>query len=142
VDLSGVDFPACQLDGRSVVACDLFREGGVAVLVRHRNERLLTLNRRANLDDGARGITVALRQKGMNRHAIGARLRLSSAKGLVQTRWISTGEGYLSSGPAEVFFGLPPGDSPEALEVLWPGGKRGIYQAPAGLECLWLVERE
>ncbi len=36
IDVAGVALPASQRDGRSVIACDLFREGGAAILVRHR----------------------------------------------------------------------------------------------------------
>lgn len=150
VDVAGSLFPASALDGRSVVASDLFREGAAAILVRHRNQRLLTLYRRTQLDDGDSGLTVTLRQPGMNRYAIGARVRLTTEQGRL-TRWVSAGEGFLSAPPPEVFIGIPAAATgvgrapvkrvPEELEVRWPDGGIDRFAVPAPMPVVWQIQR-
>jgi hypothetical protein len=55
-----------------------------------------------------------------DRDAIGARVRVF-AGGASRLAWVSVSDGYLSSKPAEVHFGLGDAASVDRIEVTWPG---------------------
>jgi hypothetical protein len=56
-----------------------------------------------------------------NRDGIGARLKWGA-----QWNVMTTSIGYSSSGHFGVHFGAPKGQSPDTLEIWWPGGKKQI----------------
>ena len=109
--------------GRAVVCADLDRDGDVDVLVQNSGSEQpatsrLYLNDAADL---ARGIGIVLRQTGMNRHGINARVYVRRSDGLTQMREVEGGGSFLGSHPAEAHVGL--GDAyTTGLRVVWPDG--------------------
>jgi enediyne biosynthesis protein E4 len=57
-----------------------------------------------------------------NRDAIGAWIQVKTSEGIL-TRQVMPAKGYLSSSELPVTIGLGNAD-PEAVEIIWPGGKR------------------
>jgi hypothetical protein len=67
-------------------------------------------------------IRVNLRQDGMNRHAIGARVKVRTGA-IEQTRYIlAGGTGWGSSGPPDAHFGLDMSEVVDEIEITWPDG--------------------
>ncbi len=109
--------------GRAVVCADFDRDGDIDVLVQNSGSELLATSRFYLNDaaDSARGISIALRQPGMNRHAVNARVHLRRSDGLTQMRELEGGGSFLGSHPIEAHFGLA-GESITGLRVRWPEG--------------------
>jgi hypothetical protein len=57
-----------------------------------------------------------------NRMGIGAKVRLTTAGGLVQYNHVTTSTGYASSSDPRVHFGLGPARSAREIRILWPSG--------------------
>jgi hypothetical protein len=53
---------------------------------------------------------------------IGAKVRLTTAGGLVQYNHVTTSTGYASSSDPRVHFGLGPARSAREIRILWPSG--------------------
>jgi enediyne biosynthesis protein E4 len=114
-------------DGRGLSIFDYDADGHQDVLLRNYRQPAQLLRNR-----GGRGHWLALKLIGTrsNRDAVGARVRLRTARGL-QTRQVSAGSGYLSGHTLVQHFGL--GDQTRAaLEVAWPSGTRTTLADLAG----------
>ncbi len=75
-------------------------------------------------------LTLALRQDGPNRDAVGARIDARVDGRLVATGTVHRGgTGLLSSGPTTVHLGLPAGTEAVDLEVRWPDGEVEALEA-------------
>lgn len=80
----------------------------------------------------ARVVRVRLVSDGMNREAIGARLRATSG-GVTQTRTIRTGGSYLSQSELIATFGLPAAKQIDKLAIRWPDGtEESVGPIPVG----------
>ena len=76
-------------------------------------------------------LEVHLRQPGMNRFAVGAKV-VVVAQGRSQTRWVTAGgTGYAASGPPEVHFGLGSAAVVDRIEVSWPDGHTSAHEVVA-----------
>ncbi len=76
--------------------------------------------------------------------AVGTRVTLVS-RGRRQVRWVTSGDSYQSASDRRLVFGLPDGDAPAEIEVVWPSGKvQRIAQPPMGsyLVLSQLLERK
>ncbi len=71
---------------------------------------------------GRHSFSVALRGRGSNRSAIGARVTVELQDGTRQTEEMTVGSSYYSQNPAALFFGFADGNPPRALSVRWPDG--------------------
>jgi len=117
-----------RIVGRGAAAADLDRDGRMDVAIANLTGPPLLLG---NQSSSGNSLRVRLRQPGPNREGLGATLRLRTPEG-VQTRCLIRNRSYLSSGPAEVHFGLGSAATGD-LEVLWPGGRRQqVPGLPAG----------
>jgi len=81
-------------------------------------------------DGGNEGnwISVALRDRGANRRAVGATVWLSAGSMPTQQRSIRSGTGYLSQDDTRLHFGLGGEQLVTQLDVRWPDGSRTRYR--------------
>ena len=109
--------------GRAVVCADLDHDGDVDVFVQNSGSDVLGTSRLFlnNAADAGRGISIALRQAGMNRDAVGARVYLRRRDGLTQMRELEAGGSFLGTHPIEAHFGIGASDI-TAIQVRWPAG--------------------
>jgi hypothetical protein len=63
------------------------------------------------------------RPKGSNRDGIGALVTVK-AGGITQRQWIKSGGSFMSQSSLERLVGLGQARPVDAVEVLWPGGRR------------------
>jgi enediyne biosynthesis protein E4 len=123
--------------GRGLATGDYDNDGDPDLAVQN-NDRPVALLRNET-PAGGRWIGVVLRGRGGNSEAIGAQVRLVTARG-AQTRWVLAGDSYLSSSDKRQLFALPPGETAAAIEVRWPSGARQRLAAPPAGRYLTLVE--
>jgi hypothetical protein len=63
-----------------------------------------------------------------NRMGIGAKIRLTTAGGLVEYNHVTTSTGYACSSDSRVHFGLGASDTAKEIEILWPSGTRQVLR--------------
>lgn len=106
---------ALKEDTRCVVFADLDRDGDLDLIVRTLSEIKLfrneTTNHNAVLIDVSAPTPI-----------YGTRIRVQS-EGKTRTRWIHSGEGFLSQFPTQTHFGLGTTSKIESLSIRWPDGK-------------------
>lgn len=109
--------------GRAIVCADFDGDGDVDVFVQNSGDAQLASSK-LYLNDAAtnaRGQRIVLRQPGMNRHAINARVYLRSSNGATQMRELEAGGNFLGTHPSEAHFGLGTA-AVTAIRVAWPDG--------------------
>ena len=78
-----------------------------------------------------RGLVVRLSDpSSLNSRGLGARVRVRTASG-TQSRWVTSGDGYMSAHGASVHFGLGDHRGSVQLLVRWPDGAEQEARAPA-----------
>jgi hypothetical protein len=104
-------------DGRGVAVLDADRDGRLDLVLRNYRQPA------ALLRNAGGGGWLALRLVGTrsNRDAVGARIRLRTARGW-QTRVVSAGSGYLSGHSLVQHFGLGTEPGAAEVEIAWPSG--------------------
>jgi len=121
--------PDMQMDdfgvGRGVVMADLNGDGWIDIVKRHLNQGAAMYM--SNCGE-ASWLTVDLRMPDtMNTHAIGAKVRVTTADGS-QVRWIQSGSsGMYSGGPLQAHFGLGDTAVVDQLDVIWPDGEISTF---------------
>jgi hypothetical protein len=122
-----------SLSTRSVVMADLNDDGWLDVVKGSANDDVRMFIAECAADTWSR---IKLRQEGMNRYAVGARIRVTH-NGVTQTRHIlAGGHGYGSSRPPEVHVGLGTARRIDHIEITWPDGQvDSLYNQPT-LEIL------
>ncbi|MCM2303732.1 MAG: CRTAC1 family protein [Elusimicrobia bacterium] len=120
--LAGADYDG---DGRQDVAVNV--HGGEALLLRNA------------LRNGNHWLELRLRGREGASDAIGARARVTTPDGTVQTRVVSAGGSYLSQHSFTLHFGLGGADRASKIEVLWPSGRKLVLTEQA-VDRLLVVE--
>jgi hypothetical protein len=114
--------------GRGAAYADFDNDGDLDLLLTTNNgpARLLR-NDSGNQNDMLRIKTVGTRS---NRDGIGAKLTLTTNKGLRQFAMVKSGSSYLSQSELPVTFGLgkPEDGKAATLEILWPSGKKEVIR--------------
>ena len=100
---------------------DLNEDGFLDIVVTslNRTPRIL-VNSGGN---GHHWLLVAARGRRSNRDAIGAKMKLTTASGLVLHNHVTTSVGFMSSSDKRVHFGLGAEERIESLEIRWPSGQ-------------------
>ncbi len=132
---SGLSVP---FDAKALSVIDLDNDGWPDFLVsRNGNTTMAFHNERL---PGRNSIRVALRGLAGNPTAVGARVNLELADGLLQSREICAGSGYFSQSSAACFFGYPDSNPPRLIEVRWPSGATSRHGIPPGSRTLDLTQ--
>jgi hypothetical protein len=84
-------------------------------------------------------VGVVLEGRAPNTAAVGAKVTLVSP-GRRQVRWSMAGDSYQSTSDRRLLFGLPAGETPKELEVVWPSGRTQRLAAPPTGRYLTLTE--
>ena len=116
------------LASRGAVGCDWDRDGDVDLLVTSNNGRIQLLENRAPQE--GHWISFLLDGTTANPFGVGAIVTIEHGSRTLR-RTLRAGEGYLTSAPPELHFGLGPKDGPITARVTWPDGTETVH---AGLE--------
>jgi enediyne biosynthesis protein E4 len=116
-------------EGRGVAAADFDQDGRLDVAV-GQNAGATRIYRNTRAQPGLR---VRLQGPDGNPEAVGAVVRLVSAKGETGPAWeIHAGSGYWSQDSSTLVLYLPDQTAPAAIVVRWPGGRTTRSEIPAG----------
>jgi hypothetical protein len=131
---------AAEKVGRGLATGDIDNDGDLDLLVTNNGQTAdllrndtTSLARRSGAEAArVNALLVRLVGTGMNRDAVGARVRVTSGA-VAQRRDVLAGSSYLSQNDLRLHFGLGAAREADVLEVRWPSGKietlRGV---PAG----------
>lgn len=118
--------PAFQLplNARGLAVADYDADGRLDVAVNvHGGDALLLRNVAAS---GNHWLELRLRGRKGASDAIGARARLTTPDGKVQTRVVAAGGSYLSQHSFTLHFGLGTAARASRIEILWPSGRASV----------------
>ena len=107
--------------GRGLAVGDIDNDGRVDVVVSTNDGPVHILHNETPTQN--HWLTLNLVGHKSNRDAIGAEVKLTTAKGS-QFATVTTTSSYLSSSDKRVHFGLGPETAAQALEIRWPSGTR------------------
>lgn len=111
-------------DGRGVAVADFDRDGRLDLIMSNSFMRPLVVLQNQGTGTGA-WLSVKLRGVKSNRLGVGARVTLSAAD-QSWTREVEAGNGFLSSHPADLHFGL--GDvETVSMSIRWPSGEKQTF---------------
>ena len=127
---------ALEKVGRGLATGDIDNDGDLDLLVTNNGQTADLLRndlaRRSGAEAAGASLLIRLVGTGMNRDAIGARVRVTTGS-VTQRRDVLAGSSYLSQNDLRLHFGLGAASEADVLEVRWPSGKvetlRGV---PAG----------
>ena len=108
--------------GRGVAVGDLDGDGAADVVVSHQNDPVAVLTNQIPSEHWVRLQLVGIES---DRTAVMARVTLE-LDGRALVRWVRVAGGYLSSCDPRILFPLP-NDSPSAVIVQWPRGRRESF---------------
>jgi hypothetical protein len=109
-------------DAKGVATTDLDGDGRIDVVIGV-NDDTVACNVARDLSANNRVVTVALRGRGANPTAVGARVTLRLADGRERVAEVYGGSGYLSQSTPRLTFGLGSDADVIAVDVVWPDGK-------------------
>ena len=115
--VSGLDFIE---DSRSFALADLDGDGRLEVVLKNRNAPQVRLLRNELTGIGD-AVCFRLRGTKSNRDAIGAAVTLA-CNGLLQTKYLQAGSGFLAQHSKELFFGLGQASGKITVAIHWPSG--------------------
>jgi len=116
-DVAFVNGVARQEDGRGLTILDYNNDGQMDLLLRNYKQPTQLLK---NVGSG-HWIELKLVGTVSNRDAVGAKIRLRTARGW-QTRVVTAGSAYLSQQSLVQHFGLGPEDRAQEIAITWPAG--------------------
>ena len=129
---------ALEKVSRGLATGDIDNDGDLDLLVTNNGETADLLR-----NDLARRVPAALLVRlvgtGMNRDAIGARVRVTTGS-VTQRRDVLAGSSYLSQHDLRLHFGLGAATEADVLEVLWPSGKTETLRGVAAGQIVTLQE--
>jgi hypothetical protein len=134
-----LDGLALMANGRAVVLADFDGDGALDVYVRsvEHPETLFLGSRRP----GEHFVSLALRQPGLNRAAVGARVTVELPDGRRLLQELETTSGFLSSGSRRLHFGLGPFHELMAITIRWPDRTEERFLPPSFVDGAFLLER-
>ncbi|MDX1654322.1 MAG: FG-GAP-like repeat-containing protein, partial [Candidatus Competibacteraceae bacterium] len=123
--------------GRGVVVADFDNDGDPDAYVAGNNGlgRLL----RVTAPAGHRWLGLQLEGRRTHRHALGARVTLTTSRG-IQSRYRRAGTGFLSGTDPRLLFGLGPRETVAAVTVIWPDGQQQRFPELASNRYWRLVQ--
>jgi hypothetical protein len=122
-DVSALSGPVFQhsVAGRGAAFGDLDNDGDIDIVTGVLDSYpQLIYNNASEMGNG--WLTIRTEGVRSNRQGIGARLKITSASGLVQHGYVTTAGSYLSASDSRVHFGLGGDTKIASVEVLWPSG--------------------
>ncbi len=125
--------------GRGLVVFDADHDGALDVLVMN-NDVGPRLWRGSNAGLG-HWLHVELRQPGMNRLAVGARVSVQVAGLPVQVAPMECGNNYLSQAPQSLWFGLGATAASAVVSVRWPDGTASTHAVAADTRVVLVKPR-
>lgn len=122
VDVTGFAWPdARELVARGGAQADYDGDGRLDLAINVHGGRPVLL--RNVTESPGHWLTLRLRQKGRNTHAVGARVSLRSDE-RTQTAQVLAGGSYLSQHHGDLHFGLGPAQHVDEIVIEWPDGHR------------------
>lgn len=112
--------------GRGIVCFDYDRDGDIDVFIQNNGEAGRVYRNTAS-ENGNHWLAIRLRADAPNTQGIGARIELTAGK-RTQLREMTIPNHYLSTGPAELHFGLGQTARAERLQITWPNGQLETYR--------------
>jgi len=128
----------------NAVACgDIDGDGAVDLFISRQDESnvLMTNSLATSLGAGNHWFGVHLRGVTDNTSGLGARVTLT-AGGITQTRFISSGAGFLSSSALGAHFGLGVVDQVDRVDVYWPNGDHQVIENRAADQVIHVTQGE
>jgi hypothetical protein len=126
--------------GRGAAYADYDNDGDLDLLLTANNgpARLLR-NDNGNQNDTIRVKTVGVRS---NRDGIGAKVTLTTNKGVRQFAMVKSGSSYLSQSELPVTFGLgkPEDGKTVNIEIVWPSGKKDVLRDLQSNQAITVTE--
>jgi tetratricopeptide (TPR) repeat protein len=107
--------------GRGAVCGDLDNDGRQDLVVVHRDAPVAIL--RNITEPSGHWIGIRLKPTRGATPPVGTRIECAAA-GRMQTRWVTSGTGYLSQHDTRLWFGLGSSSVVDQLTVTWPGGRQ------------------
>lgn len=113
--------------GRGLAVGDIDNDGRDDVVMTANDGRAYILHNESPA--GHHWLTIQLVGSASNRDGIGAEVRVTTVRS-AQTKIVTTGGSYQSSGDKRVHFGLGDAAEVRTLEIAWPSGKRETVAIP------------
>jgi len=125
--------------GRGAAFGDLDNDGDIDIVVSNVNRRAYLLRN----DGGHRNSWIGLQLVGTasNRGGIGAKIRLTTAAGMLQYRTISTAGSYASANDHRAFFGLGKEKAIREVNIRWPSGTEQVIRGLQPNQILTVREK-
>ena len=122
--------------GRGVAFADFDNDGYIDMIVANNDDPPLLLHNSGGT--GNHFLNIKLVGTKSNRDATGARIKLR-AGAIAQIREVSAGGSYFSHSDLRAHFGLGQNKTIESVEILWPSGRRQLFNNVAA-DKFYLVE--
>lgn len=124
---------------RGLAVGDLDNDGKLDLVVSVLNDRAKVFHN--TTENGNHWLLLKLTGTRSNRMGIGAKVKLTTADGLVQYNHVTTSTGYACSSDARIHFGLGASAVAREVEITWPSGIRQVLRDVRADRILEVTER-